>query len=388
MKSDKEIFNNAKQLHQSGKIKEAQKSKELAQMAKEKGVAGWHSMRKDELVKALLKVAKQKAKAKSGATRKKTKATAKPTRATKSTAASKKPKQSDSAIAKKIRTEREKQENLKNLSSAVGMARRNTPPEKDRVILIVRDSFWLQAYWEVTRATVQRAKVAMTGLWHNAKPVLRLLEITSDGNTNSVEKVVQEIEIHSGVNNWYVNITEPCKNYRIAIGYTAPGEKFHLISKSNQVCPPPGSSPEGEHWTDITNDVEKYYALSGGHDPRTVSADLQEVFEEKALQPMNAPAFERLGSGVNANGQRFNFQVDAHMIVHGATDPRATVTVAGEPIRLQPDGSFALRLELPDRRQVLPVVASSRDGTHQRTTVLAVERNTKVMEPITNDDKT
>ena len=255
-------------------------------MAKEKGVAGWHSMRKDELVKALLKVAKKKAKAKSGAGRKKVmppKATSKPGRVSKSTAASQKTKQSDSAIAKKIRIERERQENLKNLSSAVGMARRNTPPEKDRVILIVRDSFWLQAYWEVTRATVQRAKVAMTGLWHNAKPVLRLLEITSDGNTNSVEKVVQEIEIHSGVNNWYVNITEPGKNYRIAIGYTAPGEKFHLISKSNQVCPPPGSSPGGEHWTDITNDVEKYYALSGGHDPRTVSVDLQEVFEEKVI---------------------------------------------------------------------------------------------------------
>ena len=369
---------------------ESQKSKELAQMAKEKGVSGWHSMKKDQLVKALLKVAKQKAKAKSGSARKKPttpKVASKPSRITKSATANKKPKQSDSAIAKKIRNERERQENLKNLSSAVGMSRRNTPPEKDRVILIVRDAFWLQAYWEVTRSTVQRAKVALTGLWHNAKPVLRLLEITSDGNTNSVEKVVQEIEIHSGVNNWYVNITEPSKNYRIAIGYTAPGEKFHLISKSNQVCPPPGSSPEGEHWTDITNDVEKYYALSGGHDPRTVSADLQEVFEEKAQQPMHAPAFERLGSGVNANGQRFNFQVDAHMIVHGATDPRASVTVAGEPIRLQPDGSFALRLELPDRRQVLPVVASSRDGTHQRTTVLAVERNTKVMEPITNDNK-
>jgi hypothetical protein len=199
-------------------------------MAKEKGVSGWHSMRKDQLVKALLKVAKQKAKAKSGSASKKpttAKVASKPNRITKSATENKKPKQSDSAIAKKIRNERERQENLKNLSSAVGMSRRNTPPEKDRVILIVRDAFWLQAYWEVTRSTVQRAKVALTGLWHNAKPVLRLLEITSDGNTNSVEKVVQEIEIHSGVNNWYVNITEPSKNYRIAIGYTAPGEKFH-----------------------------------------------------------------------------------------------------------------------------------------------------------------
>ena len=41
-----------------------------------------------------------------------------------------------------------------------------------------------------------------------------------------------------------------------------------------------------------------------------------------------------------------------------------------------------MRFALPDRRQVVPVVASSGDGVEQRTVVLAVERNTKVMEPV------
>jgi hypothetical protein len=67
------------------------------------------------------------------------------------------------------------------------------------------------------------------------------------------------------------------------------------------------------------------------------------------------------------------------------TDPDAHVTLRGEPVRLQPDGSFAMRFTLPDRRQVLPVVASSGDGAEQRTIVLAVERNTKVMEPVIRD---
>ena len=42
----------------------------------------------------------------------------------------------------------------------------------------------------------------------------------------------------------------------------------------------------------------------------------------------------------------------------------------------------------PDKRQVLPVVASTPDGVEQRTIVIAVERNTKVLEPMvreTND---
>jgi hypothetical protein len=40
---------------------------------------------------------------------------------------------------------------------------------------------------------------------------------------------------------------------------------------------------------------------------------------------------------------------------------------------------------MPDRRQVIPVVASTGDGGEQRTIVLAVERNTKVMEPVIRD---
>lgn len=370
----------------------SQKSKDLAQLAKKKGVEGWHSMRKDQLVKALLKLARQKEKAKNGSTKKSTRSTtisrSKPriTRSTTSRSSSRK-STAESTIAKKIRSERERQENLKNLSYATAMSKRTTAPESDRIVLIVRDAYWLQVYWEVTRATVQRAKVALTGYWHAAKPVLRLLEITSDGNTNSVENAVEEVEIHSGVNNWYINVKDPGKTYRVAIGYAVAGGKFHLIAKSNEVTPPSCNNGDiDDHWTDITNDVEKYYALSGGLDPLTVSGDLQSVFEEKSRQPMHAPAFERLGSGLNANNEGFNFQVDAHMVVYGTTDPMASVTVGGEPVRLQNDGTFALRMDLPDRRQVLPVVASSRDGTQQRTTVLAVERNTKIMEPVNGSE--
>ena len=359
----------------------AHTSKDLAQMAKKKGVSGWHSMRKDQLVKALLKVAKQKEKEKSGTLGRRSKNSTKAPTSKKSSRST----QTDSAIAKKIRRERLRAENLKNLAAANEINTRSTPPESDRLILVVRDSFWMQTYWEITRATVQRAKVAMAGYWHTSVPVLRLMEISSDGNTNSVENVVEEVEIHSGVNNWYLKCANPGKTYRVAIGYSAPGQRFHMITKSNEVTPPDSNCEQDEHWTDITNEVEKYYALSGGFEKNKVKGDLQAVFEEKARQPMHAPAFERLGSGINSNGEGFSFQVDAHMIVHGSTDPKATVTVGGEPVRLQSDGSFALRMNLPDRRQVLPVVASSRDGTQQRTTVLAVERNTKVMEPVTNE---
>ena len=81
----------------------------------------------------------------------------------------------------------------------------------------------------------------------------------------------------------------------------------------------------------------------------------------------------------------FNFHVDTELIVHGVTRPDARVTLRGEPVKIRSDGTFAVRFNLPDRRHVLPMVASSRDGAEQRTIVLAVDRNTKVMEPVSHE---
>ena len=45
---------------------------------------------------------------------------------------------------------------------------------KDRIVLMVRDSYWLQATWEITRASVSRAESSLAERWHTAKPVLRV----------------------------------------------------------------------------------------------------------------------------------------------------------------------------------------------------------------------
>ena len=57
----------------------------------------------------------------------------------------------------------------------------------------------------------------------------------------------------------------------------------------------------------------------------------------------------------------------------------------GEPVKLRPDGTFTMRFSLPDSRQIIPAVAASADGIEERTIVLAVERNTKHLEPMINE---
>ncbi|MEK6237818.1 MAG: hypothetical protein N2C14_24170, partial [Planctomycetales bacterium] len=75
----------------------------------------------------------------------------------------------------------------------------------------------------------------------------------------------------------------------------------------------------------------------------------------------------------------------AKLVVCGATEPGAQVTLQGDSVELRPDGVFTVCFQLQDGRQIIPAVAWSADGGEQRTIVLAVERNTKIMEPVIRD---
>jgi hypothetical protein len=73
--------------------------------------------------------------------------------------------------------------------------------------------------------------------------------------------------------------------------------------------------------------------------------------------------------------QGFWFNINAELVVYGATQPDATVTIGGRPIALRPDGTFSYRFALPDGNYELPVVAYSPQG-EQRAAKLDFYRGT------------
>lgn len=266
------------------------------------------------------------------------------------------------------------------------------PEDKDRIALIVRDPFWLQASWDVSRRAIERARASMAEHWHTAKPILRLLTIGGSGSTNASETVDRDIEVHGGVRNWYIEMKNSPGTFRVLLGYLASNGRFHELSRSNIVTTPaPGSADAVDgNWADIAQDCEHIFALSGGYNAEHESKELQEVFEDRLKRPMGSPPLTQFGGGAEATLKRkkeFQFDIDAEMILFGVTQIDAYVTLGGEPVKIREDGSFSVRLPLPDRRQVLPAVASSRDGSEQRTIVIAVERNTKVMEPLSKENE-
>ncbi|GAA4424274.1 DUF4912 domain-containing protein [Bremerella cremea] len=388
-------------------------AKDLAQMAKRRGVTGWHAMRKDELVKALIKAAKAStptAKSKSpvakstAAKPKKAKPAPAVAKAKKAPVEKPKPaapvakkratkakpvKKSDPKVVESIRNLHEQRQAAKNLATS---SPEQTGP--DRLVLMVRDSYWLHVSWDVSRKAIERAKAALAQDWHTSIPVIRLTEVDGEVMTSGSERLVKQIEIHGGVKNWYIDVVDPPKSYRCHLGYLATNGRFHTISRSNVVTTPrPGSCEEIDgNWDDVAENVEKIYALSGGADEERADGELREMLEQRFRRPVGVPMAARLGlvGDQFCNGkpnQDFDLNIEVEMIVYGSTKAGSFVTLSGEPVKVREDGTFLVKMDFPDKRQIFPIVSRSKDGLEQRTIALAVERNTKAMDPISHDPR-
>jgi hypothetical protein len=256
------------------------------------------------------------------------------------------------------------------------------------MVIMVRGPHWLHAFWEVTPRSIARAQAALGQEWHGARPVLRLLEVENGIQASPSERVVRTIEVHGGVKNWFIDIRTPLR-CRVEIGYLALTGRFHLLARSNSVATPTTSQVDAldSHWGDMVGDCEKIYAMSGGFSSENNSTELQELFEERLQRPMGPPVSKAsaLDTPTSLRAKTLHLDVGAEMIVYGTTQPGAYVTLHGEPVKVQSDGTFRVRVDMPNKRQVLPIVASTADGSDRQTVVLAVERNTKSMELLSRE---
>jgi hypothetical protein len=72
----------------------------------------------------------------------------------------------------------------------------------------------------------------------------------------------------------------------------------------------------------------------------------------------------------------FWFRIQAELILHGSTEPGASVTIGGHAVRLRDDGSFTFRFSLPNGSFDLPVEAVKADGSDRRSAELTFSRHT------------
>src|SRR5258708_29999519 len=109
---------------------------------------------------------------------------------------------------------------------------------KDRIVVMVRDPYWLHSYWELTRNAIQRAEAALRQAWHTARPILRVLDVSSHDTTSTSESTIRDIDIHGGFRHWYIDFQNPPRSYPVDIGYLSPAAPFSSFARSNPSSPP------------------------------------------------------------------------------------------------------------------------------------------------------
>lgn len=109
----------------------------------------------------------------------------------------------------------------------------------DRIVLMVRDPYWLFAYWEVS-ATKQEEFNQQYGptAWSTTQPVLRIYDVTGiDFNGYNARSYI-DIQVSDQVDNWHIYIGKPEHSFCVDLGRKFPDGRFVTILRSNVVVTP------------------------------------------------------------------------------------------------------------------------------------------------------
>lgn len=248
--------------------------------------------------------------------------------------------------------------------------------------LLPRDPNWMFVYWEISetsRANLRREHGE--DVFQKGRQVIRVHDV-SGGDGGKYFDIAVMFEAGS----WYVNVQESGRSYCCEVGLVMPDGKFIGIVKTNAVSLPAGrvSDVTDEKWMAVSADFDKLLQLSGveyiGKGSGEVAKSLAQRWE------MLRSVFSRASSwGVSSMGGQaaqpekskdFWLVADCELILYGATEPDAFVTVAGRKVNLNPDGTFSMRFALPDGLADLPVKAMSKDETDSREIHIKVTRTT------------
>jgi hypothetical protein len=272
-------------------------------------------------------------------------------------------------------------------------ANANSLPEgygSTEAVLLPRDPFWMFTYWEISENTLNRLiKEIGVDNFEKSKKIIRVYKIGDNGMSDGFFDVPIVLE----AKNWYVNVSECGKTYECEIGIITPDGRYIGIVKTNRVTLPKSSVSDviDEKWMSVNQEFEKLLEISGVEYIGKGSLDIAKSLAQR--WEMLRSIFSRVTSfGVSSISSQvfqkeeqqkekgFWLVADCELVVYGATQSDAKLYIGDRLIKLNPDGTFALRYALPDGDTNIPIKAISADGSMERGISIKVTRETKKYE--------
>ena len=266
----------------------------------------------------------------------------------------------------------------------------------DRIVLFVCDSYWLRACWEVTPLLVDRIRSAMGKHWHTADPALRVFHVDREGpRATGRRELISELEVSGGFGSWYIPIDSSPNHFMVELGYRSRDGQFFTLISSNTVQTPQRFAHDS-FGRSMIDDLNARARLESPV-PYDARAGAGYGAKSPAPKPCAAPTpappafpqpigFNQPEYASSEKSPSDYFNVDVQVVIKGHAAPRTTILVKDDPIPVRSDGTFSVRYSLPERRHVFPITMTSQDGMEKQTIVLALDRNTKKMDPVFKED--
>lgn len=127
----------------------------------------------------------------------------------------------------------------------------------NQITALVRDPWWIYAYWEVTPNGMGEANRRVAD--SETRLTLRVYDTTKQADMSQF----WDIEIFQRIGNWYIDVGQPNHTYLIDVGMRSRDGNFATIARSNVAhTPPDGPSAQlTEEWWTVLDDQR----LAGVH---------------------------------------------------------------------------------------------------------------------------
>lgn len=313
---------------------------------------------------------------------------------------------------------------------------------ESRIVLLPRDPQWAYAYWDVPND--HKENLRRQG---GQQLALRLYDVTDIHLDYQSPHNVQEYLCDEMAREWYMPIPVSDRDYVVDIGYRCADGRFLVLARSAPVKIPPvypsdwvedvfvtvdweeslvGKTvyqlvPPSKRQTPVDSPIyQQIYGMAQGAEAQRVAGSLYGSMQhvpgsvpgslmmaEQAISSYIFPSGVGMWalptvSGINMSGvgmsgigfasappvqpRKFWLVADAELIVYGATEPDATVTIGGRPIKLNPDGTFRFQMSFQDGLIDYPIMAVAADGVQTRSIQMKFTRETPSRHTNTKDE--
>ncbi len=316
---------------------------------------------------------------------------------------------------------------------------------ESRIVLLPRDPQWAYAYWDIPNE--HKHELRMQG---GQQLALRLYDVTDIDLNYQAPHNVQEYLCDEMAREWYLPVPVSDRDYILDIGYRCADGRWLSLARSApirvppvypsdwvedifvtvdwdedlqgktiyQLVPPAKKQAEAARAAKEGNPLyDEIFGLAGDMEAMRIAGSMFGSMHHVAgsVPPQesissyvfpsgvgmwavpNVSGLNMSGVGMNMSGvgfasapparpRKFWLVADAELIVYGATEPDATVTIGGRPIKLNPDGTFRYQMSFQDGLIDYPIMAVAADGEQHRSIHMKFNRETLSRNTNTKED--